>query len=103
MNIMGTSLWSIGFSVVVARPRKLLKRLMATPMPRAHSPRTGWHGSVFLVLEAGAAVFAYFVFGVAPAGSIALVAGADPARRARVLRLGLLISTRSTTIEGVPG
>ena len=44
MNIMGTSLWSIGFSVVVARSRKLLKRLMATPMPRAHSPRTCWHG-----------------------------------------------------------
>ena len=34
MNIMGTGLWSIGFSVVQARTRKLLKRLMATPMPQ---------------------------------------------------------------------
>ena len=39
MNIMGTGLWSIGFSVVVARSRKLLKRLMATPMPRGAVPR----------------------------------------------------------------
>ncbi len=36
MNIMGTGLWSIGFSVVQARTRKLLKRLMATPMPRGY-------------------------------------------------------------------
>ena len=34
MNIMGTGMWGIGFSVVAARNQKLLKRLMATPMRR---------------------------------------------------------------------
>jgi ABC-2 type transport system permease protein len=77
MNIMGTSLWSIGFSVVVARSRKLLKRLMATPMPRTQYLASHLLARlVFLTLEAAALlVFAYFVFGVAPVGSIALVAG----------------------------
>src|SRR5262249_20627567 len=32
MNIMSTGLWGIGFSVVTARTRKLLKRLVASPM-----------------------------------------------------------------------
>ena len=55
MNIMGTSLWSIGFSVVVARSRKLLKRLMATPMPRAQYLASHLLSRlVFLVLEVAA-------------------------------------------------
>ena len=37
MNIMGTGMWGIGFSVVVQRSRKLLKRLIATPMRRART------------------------------------------------------------------
>src|SRR5688572_7200285 len=35
MNIMGGGIWSIAFSVVTARNKKLLKRLVATPMSRA--------------------------------------------------------------------
>src|SRR5689334_2730745 len=31
MNIMGTGMWGVGFSVVQARSKKLLKRLIATP------------------------------------------------------------------------
>src|SRR5512143_949425 len=34
MNIMGTGMWSIGYAVVFARTRKILKRLAATPMAR---------------------------------------------------------------------
>ena len=36
MNIMGTGLWGVGFSIVQARTKKLLKRLVATPMSKAH-------------------------------------------------------------------
>ena len=32
MNIMSTGMWGIGFSIVQARLRKLLKRLVASPM-----------------------------------------------------------------------
>src|SRR5690349_17285405 len=105
MNIMGTSLWSIGFSVVVARSRKLLKRLMATPMPRAQYLASHLLARlVFLTLEAAVLlIFAYFVFGVAPVGSIALVAGLVLLGALAFSGLGLLIATRSTTIEGVSG
>jgi ABC-2 type transport system permease protein len=36
MNVMSASMWGIGWSIVDARSRKLLKRYAATPMPRSH-------------------------------------------------------------------
>src|SRR5207249_6779783 len=36
MNLMGSGPWGVGFSVVQARTKKLLKRFMATPMRRSH-------------------------------------------------------------------
>jgi hypothetical protein len=35
MNLMGSGIWGIGFAIVDARKKKLLKRLIATPMSRA--------------------------------------------------------------------
>ena len=34
MNLMGSAMWGLGFSIVEARQKKLLKRLVASPMPR---------------------------------------------------------------------
>ena len=34
MGIMGNSIWGLGFSIVDSRRRKLMKRIIATPMPR---------------------------------------------------------------------
>ncbi|HEX4642836.1 MAG TPA: ABC transporter permease, partial [Candidatus Acidoferrales bacterium] len=36
MNLMGSAIWSMGFAIVDARRKKLLKRLVASPMPRAY-------------------------------------------------------------------
>ncbi|MGB2712865.1 MAG: ABC transporter permease, partial [Vicinamibacterales bacterium] len=36
MNIMGTGMWGIGFSLVVARNGNLLKRFVASPARRSH-------------------------------------------------------------------
>ena len=33
MNLMGSAIWGMGFAIVDARRRKLMKRLIATPMP----------------------------------------------------------------------
>jgi ABC-2 type transport system permease protein len=105
MNIMGTGLWSIGFSVVVARSRKLLKRLMATPMPRTYYllalvlARIG-----FLVLEVAVLLFfGWLMFGVAVQGSILLVAALCLLGAFSFAGLGLLIASRARTIEGVSG
>jgi ABC-2 type transport system permease protein len=34
MNLMGSGIWGVGFAIVDARRKKLMKRLIATPMPR---------------------------------------------------------------------
>lgn len=36
LNLMGSSMWGIGYAVVDARARKLMKRFRATPMISAH-------------------------------------------------------------------
>jgi ABC-type multidrug transport system permease subunit len=36
MNLMGSGMWGIGFTIVDARRKKLLKRFVATPMRRSH-------------------------------------------------------------------
>ena len=36
MNLMGTGIWSLAFSVTTARNRRILKRLIATPMPKGY-------------------------------------------------------------------
>jgi ABC-type multidrug transport system permease subunit len=105
MNIMGTGLWSIGFSVVQARTRKLLKRLMATPMPRgAYLLSHLLARLVFLALEVTAVLaFGWLVFGVRSAGALWLVALLALLGAFSFAGIGLLIASRARTIEAVSG
>lgn len=105
MNIMGTGLWSIGFSVVQARVRKLLKRLMATPMRRAQYLASHIAARLaFLVLEAGALLgFAVLVFDVPVEGSWLALTGLCVLGAACFAGLGLLVASRATSIETVSG
>jgi ABC-type multidrug transport system permease subunit len=105
MNIMGTGLWSIGFSVVQARSRKLLKRLMATPMPRGAYLLSHFLARLlFLVLEVGLLLlFGWLVFGVRTAGSLALVGALSLLGAFSFSGIGLLIASRARTIEAVSG
>jgi ABC-type multidrug transport system permease subunit len=105
MNIMGTGLWSIGFSVVMARTRKLLKRLMATPMPRGYYLLSHLLARLgFLVLEVIVLLlFGWLVFGVTSQGSIVLLSGLCLLGAFSFAGLGLLIASRAKTIEAVSG
>ncbi|HYP52566.1 MAG TPA: ABC transporter permease, partial [Pyrinomonadaceae bacterium] len=105
LNLMGSGLWGVGFGIVTARMRKLLKRLSATPMRRSHYLASFvLSRMVFLVLEVGSVLaFVYFVFGYDVRGSllsmtVLLVVGAFT-----FAGLGLLVSSRAETIEGVSG
>jgi ABC-type multidrug transport system permease subunit len=105
MNLMGSGLWGLGFTVVIARSRKLLKRFAATPMRRSHYLLSFMLSRlVFLVLEVAAVVvFAWLVFGFSVRGSwlslslITLLGGFT------FSGIGLLVAARPTTIEGVSG
>ena len=105
MNIMGTGLWSMGFAVVQARTRKLLKRLMATPMPRTSYLLSHLLARlVFLVLEVGALLlFGRLAFGVTSAGALWLVGLLALLGAFSFSGLGLLIASRARTVEAVSG
>jgi ABC-type multidrug transport system permease subunit len=105
LNIMGTGMWSVAFSVVQARGRKLLKRLMATPMRRSHYLLSHMLSRLmFLVLEVAALLgFARLVFGVPVHGSWLTLAGFCLLGAVTFSGLGLLVASRAKTVEGVSG
>ncbi len=99
LNIMGTSLWSVGYAIVQARTRKLLKRLVATPMRRGH-----YLGAytlarlVFLGLEvAPLLVFGWIVFGVPVRGSLVSLAAIALLGAASFGGVGLLLGPLTLT------
>jgi ABC-2 type transport system permease protein len=105
MNLMGGSIWSMGFAIVDARRRKLMKRLVATPMPRSYFLLSFLISRLaMLVVEVGAFLgFAVLVFGVPIRGSLALIAGVCVVGTLAFGAMGLLISSRVRTIEAASG
>ncbi len=105
MTIMGTSMWGIGFSIVQVRMRKLLKRLVASPMrKREYLLAQVLARLVFLAPEV-----------LVPLGFGALVLGLPVQGRAVDLAavclvgalafggLGLLAASRARTFEAING
>lgn len=105
LNLMGTGMWGVGFSIVNARTKKLLKRLAATPMRRSEYLLSQMLARlVFLVFEVALLVgFGWIAFGVEVRGSIAALAVVSLAGAASFAGLGLLVSSRARTVEGVSG
>jgi len=105
MNLMGTGMWGIGFSIVNARTRRLLKRLVATPMRKSHYLLGQMLGRlVFLAIEVAALlIFARLVFGVPIRGSFATLAFVTFLGAMTFAGFGLLIASRAQTVEGVSG
>jgi len=105
MNLLGSGIWGVGFSVVQARQKKLLKRYMATPMKRSHYLLSYILSRlVFLILEVVALVgFAWLLFDVTVRGSFLTLAGITILGAFAFAGLGLLVASRAKTIEGVSG
>src|SRR5688572_29504105 len=105
MNMMGSGLWGLGFTIVIARSRKLLKRFAATPMRRSHYLLSFMLSRlIFLVLEVAAViVFAALAFGFTVRGSWLSVSLITLLGGFTFSGIGLLVAARPTTIEGVSG
>jgi len=105
MNLMGTGMWGIGFYIVTARSRRLLKRMVATPMRKSEFLLAQIGGRlVFLVLEVGVLVaFAYWVLDVPLRGSLAALTLVCFLGAMTFCGLGLLVASRARTVEGVSG
>jgi ABC-2 type transport system permease protein len=105
MTIMGGGIWGLGFSIVDQRRRNLLKRLVATPMSRAEYLMSYLLSRlVMLAIEAGVLLgFSALLFHVPMRGSILGVIAIVLIAALSFGGLGLLIASRSKTIEGVSG
>jgi ABC-type multidrug transport system permease subunit len=105
MGIMGNAIWGLGFSIVDTRRRKLMKRIVATPMPRWTylSSFLLWR-MLLLGVEVGVpVVFGALAFGVPVRGSIVELAVICVLGSFAMSALGVLIASRAQTIEGVSG
>lgn len=105
MGIMSTGMWSVGFSIATARSRKLLKRLVATPMIRGYYLASFVLSRfVFLALEAVVLMgFAWIVFDVEIQGTLAAFAGVCSAGALTFGAMALLVASRAQTIEALSG
>jgi ABC-2 type transport system permease protein len=105
MNLMGGGLWGVGFVLVDMRIKKLMKRLLATPLRRSHfllsvvCPRL-----VFFIPEAFfLLIAAHLIFGVPIAGSFPAIVAMAFLGSLSFAGLGLLAASRAQRIETISG
>lgn len=105
MNLMGSAIWGLGFSIVEARQKKLLKRFVASPMPR-------WQYLMSFLLSRLLLLtievlfflgFAKLVFGVPFRGSFLELGALCVLTSLSFSALGLLIASRAKTMEAASG
>jgi ABC transporter DrrB family efflux protein len=105
LNLMGSAMWGLGFAIVDERKKKLLKRLVASPMPKAQ-----YLGS-FLLSRLGMLIievafflgFAKVAFGVPFRGSLWELGLLCLMTSLAFSALALLVSSRAKTTEAVSG
>jgi len=105
MNIMASGIWGIGFTIVDTRRKRLLKRLVATPMRRSHYLASFIIARLsLLILEAGVLItFGLVAFDLPFRGSVGTFALTCVLSSLAFGGLGLLIAARPRTIEGASG
>jgi ABC-2 type transport system permease protein len=105
MNLMGSAIWGMGFAIVEARQKKLLKRLVASPMPRwQYLASFLLSRLVMLVIEVVAFLgFARLVFGVPFRGSMWQLGFLCVLTSLAFSALGLLVASRAKTMEAASG
>jgi len=105
MNLMGTGMWGMGFTIANARMKKLLKRLVATPMRKSDYLLAQFLSRLlFLIVETTVVVaFGWLVFGVRVNGSILLLTLTCIVGGYAFSGIGLLTVSRAKTLEAVSG
>jgi ABC-type multidrug transport system permease subunit len=105
MNLMGSGIWGVGFTIVEARRKKLLKRLVATPMSRSQYLASFILARLaMLVLEVGGLLgFGIWVFGVPARGSLGTLVLVTLISALAFSAIGLMVASRVRTMEGASG
>ncbi|MDX2038470.1 MAG: ABC transporter permease [Isosphaeraceae bacterium] len=104
-NTMGGGLWGVGFLIVNFRIGKLLKRFMATPMPRRDFLLAILGARLTFLVPDVAVLLAVgvFLFQMPIVGSLWLVMLIEVVGALAFAGIGLLIASRADTTEAVSG
>jgi len=105
MGIMTNGMWGIAFGIVQARMRKLLKRMVASPMKKSEYLLAQLFARlIFLPAEVLVPLlFAVIAFGMPVNGSAVTIAVVVLIGAFSFGALGLLMATRVRTIEAISG
>ncbi len=104
-NIMSSGMWGVGYVIVELRNKRLIKRLVATPMKKTHFLASFVLMRLFfLVVELTILLsFGYFVFGVPIRGSLPLIAGLTLLGSLCFGGMGLLVASRAQNMPTING
>jgi ABC-type multidrug transport system permease subunit len=104
-NLMSAGLWGVGFVIVEMRVKRLLKRMLATPMRRTHFlfSFVVVRGAFSLVELPVLAGFAALVFKMPIRGSLLLLTALTILGSLSFAAMGLLVAARSTTVQTAGG
>jgi ABC-type multidrug transport system permease subunit len=102
---MGSAMWGLGFSIVEARQKNLLKRLVASPMPRwQYLASFLLSRLIMLVIEVGVFLgFARVAFGVPFRGPLWELGFLCVLTSLAFSALGPLVASRARTMEAASG
>lgn len=105
LNLLGSGLWGLGYRIVDMRQKRLLKRLMTTPMRRAEFMVGFVCARMLLSVPESFLVLAFgmLVFGVPVLGSWLAISGLIVSAAACFGGIGMLVAARPRTLEGVAG
>jgi ABC-type multidrug transport system permease subunit len=105
MNIMGNGIWGVCFPIIDARRKKLLKRMVSSPMSRAQYLMSFLLSRLlFLIFDISILVgFGRVVFGVPVRGSMGAIVLICVVAAVSFSSIGLLISARFSTSEAASG
>ena len=105
LNLMGTGIWGVGFSIVNARLKKTLKLMVATPMRKSDFLLAQMLSRfVFLVLEVAVILaFGVWAFEVPIRGALWLLALITVVGSVSFAGIGLLVVARARTLEAASG
>jgi len=105
VNLMSSGMWGIGYLIVEMRTKKLVKRMLATPMRRRDFLLSFiLMRLLFVFVETPFLIgFGWIAFGVRVTGSLALLSAVAVLGALSFAGLGLLVASRAQNTQTVGG
>jgi ABC-2 type transport system permease protein len=105
LNLMSSSMWGIGYLIVEMRTKKLVKRMLATPMRRTDFLLSFvLMRAMFVLIEVPVLfAFGWIAFGVRIVGSWALLLAVSLLGALAFAGIGLLVASRAQNTQTVGG